>query len=242
MDLEEIPRGLRANISAASGCKPRYACPGCQDKGYIVWRNGNGEVMSRECACEIKRRNLERIKRSGLDGLLDRYTFESYQTPEEWQKAVKSSAEQYMDGYKGHWFFIGGDSGAGKTHICTAICGKLMDAGVPVRYMQWRADVLPIKAVANDEERYRTAIDPIKRIKALYIDDLFKGKVTDGDINIAFEILNHRYIDQGKITIISSELTLDRIIDIDSAIGGRIAERAKGFSLNLHGKKNWRLG
>ena len=242
MDLEAILARLKER-TAANGCdpEPEYACPVCQDKGYIVWRGDNGEILSRECRCMVKKRNEERIKRSGLAGLLDRYTMEAYQVPETWQKAAKAAAEQYLDDFRGHWFFMGGNSGTGKTHLCTAICGKLINAGVPVRYMQWRADIPPLKAVVNDENRYRQAISPLKNIKALYIDDLFKGKVTDGDTNIAFEVLNHRYIDQEKITIISSELTLDRIIDIDTAIGGRIAERAKGYCLNLHGKKNWRL-
>ena len=42
--------------------------------------------------------------------------------------------------------------------------------------------------------------------------------ITQGDINIAFEIINYRYIND-LITIISSELLLDEIINIDEATG-----------------------
>jgi len=206
-----------------------------------VWRAENGELFSRKCKCEIRRENLARLRRSGLSDLVERYTFQSYQTLEPWQKAAKAAAERYLTEWPGKWFFIGGTSGAGKTHLCTAICVKLMDAGIPVRYMQWRSDIPRIKAVVNDEEKYRKAIEPLKRVKALYIDDFFKGKISDGDLNAAFELLNHRYIDKDKITILSSELTLDRIIQMDAGIGGRIHERARGFTFNLSGKKNFRL-
>ena len=33
------------------------------------------------------------------------------------------------------WFVTTGRSGAGKTHLCTAICGELLHRGLPVRYM-----------------------------------------------------------------------------------------------------------
>lgn len=217
-------------------------CPVCEGRGYLVWRDAEtGEVVFRECKCETVRRNRERIRRSGLSGLVERCTFDTFQTPEPWQRAAREAAERYLEDWRGKWFFIGGSSGAGKTHLCTAICGKLMEAGVPVRYMQWRADVPPIKAVVNDPERYRQAMDPLKRVRVLYIDDFLKGSLTGGDLNIAFELLNHRYIDREKVTILSSELTLDRIMRWDAGVGGRIHERAEGFTFNLCGKRNWRL-
>ena len=217
-------------------------CPECGGIGYILWRDEkSGERFSRTCRCEIIRQNRRRLERSGLSGLVDRYTFERYQTPEPWQKAAKASAERYLTDWHGKWFFIGGTSGAGKTHLCTAICGELIEAGIPVRYMQWRSDIPPIKAVVNDAEAYKELLDPLKKIKALYIDDFLKGAVKEGDRNIAFELLNHRYIDARKITIISSELTLDKIIQWDTGTGGRIGERAKGFIFNLSEKTNWRL-
>lgn len=231
-------RGRAPGTGRESGCEP---CPACGGKGYIVWRGEGGELFSRECRCEVVRRNRERVRRSGLSGLLERSTLQTYQTPEPWQRAAREAAERYLEDWQGRWFFIGGTSGAGKTHLCAAICGRLMEAGVPARYMQWRSDVPPIKAVVNDEERYRRAMEPLKRVKALYIDDFLKGSLSGGDLNIAFELLNHRYIDRRKITIISSEMTLDRIIQWDAGIGGRIHERAQGFTFNLSGKRNWRL-
>ena len=216
-------------------------CPECEGRGYTFWRDENGILFSKTCKCEIIRQNRKRMERSGLSGIAGRYTFESYKTAEPWQMTAKEAAERYLEDWAGKWFFIGGTSGSGKTHLCTAICVKLMEGGIPVRYMQWRADIPPIKAIVNDADRYKKAIEPLKNVKALYIDDFLKGKPSEGDLNVAFELINHRYIDQRKITIISSEMTLDKIIKWDEATGGRIAERAEDFTFNLSGKKNWRL-
>lgn len=216
-------------------------CPICGGLGYIVRRAENGELFSRECKCEITRRNRQRIERSGLSGLLDRCTFETYETSEKWQRSAKESAQRYLSDWRGKWFFMGGSSGAGKTHLCTAICGELMDGGIPVRYVQWRSDIPAIKARINDAEAYKNSIEPLKQVRALYIDDFLKGAVTEGDRNIAFDILNYRYNDPDTVTIISTEWQIDRILDWDAAIGGRIFERAKDYTLNLKDKKNWRL-
>ena len=83
-------------------------------------------------------------------------------------------------------------------------------------------------------------IDRFKKAEVLYIDDLFKtGRNPDGsepkptaaDINAAFEIINYRYNNPALLTIISSELNEDELLDIDEAVGGRIFERSKSISI-----------
>lgn len=111
--------------------------------------------------------------------------------------------------------------------------------------MLWRDVSTQAKAVVNDEAEYRRIVTPLKRVKVLYIDDLFKtGKgqnPTTGDVNLAFEILNARYNDTSKITLLSSELTMPLILNIDEAVGSRIYERSKHWYFDLTGKQNWRL-
>ena len=76
----------------------------------------------------------------------------------------------------------------------------------------------------------------LKTAPVLYIDDLFKGaeRPTQGDLNIAFELLNYRYNDERLYTIISTEKLLDELIAIDEAIGSRIAERSKGHRVQIN--------
>lgn len=120
-----------------------------------------------------------------------------------------------------------------------------MNAGINTRYMLWRDVAVQAKANVNDDEVYADIVGPLKRVKCLYIDDLFKvgkGKPpTDGDVNLAFEILNSRYNDSSKLTIISTERTMEELLDIDEAVGSRIYERSAGYRLDFTGKTNWRL-
>lgn len=222
---------------------PSSECPICGGSGTIFRRDPEtGELFSRDCACEIKRQSLRRIERSGLGPLLERCTFARYLTPEPWQKTVKARAEAFAADPEGRWLFLGGASGCGKTHICTAVCGALMDKGLPCRYMQWRADIVQIRAKITDDEEYSAAVGPLKRVRLLYIDDLFKGGASEADLRIAFEIINARYISPEAVTVISTEYTHGQLLNLDAAIGGRIAERAgEAYTLSLGEKTNWRL-
>lgn len=230
-----------------------YECKYCKNKGYIVKlvesANGTYSHAIADCKCAEVRRSIMRMKRSGLKDIIKDYTFDKFETSEPWQAALKEAAVQYAEKPKG-WFFLGGQSGAGKTHLCTAICREFLLAGRNVSYMLWRDDVIKIKGAVTDSEEYAKLIDKYKRVDVLYIDDLFKtGKAADNivqkptaaDINVAFEIINYRYNNQELITIISSELTEDELFDIDEAVGGRIYERAKSLSIAKDRKRNYRL-
>lgn len=228
-----------------------YDCPLCLNRGDIFKLVDFGEDryghVSSACQCVPVRNNIMRMKRSGLKNIISEYTFDKFETDDPWQHTLKAVAMEYAANPEG-WFFLGGQSGCGKTHICTAICREHLLAGKSVKYMLWRDDVVKLKAMANDEG-YGDLIRPYKEVDILYIDDLFKtGKAQDGsqmkptgaDINVAFEIINHRYVNN-KVTIISSELLVDDIIDIDEAVGGRIFERAKkAISIPKDRKKNYR--
>lgn len=215
-----------------------YDCPECKNKGYIV-RVEDGKCVYKECSCMPKRRALWRINRSGLADLINEYTFDRYQTPEKWQEVAKAKAMQYLDN-PGAWFCISGTPGSGKTHLCTAIASELINKGREVRYMLWRSEAPRLKSLVNDREEYERLMSEYRGAEVLYIDDFFKGTVTDPDKNLAFELLNDRYNSRKTMTIISSEKTIEEILAIDEAIGSRMYERSKGFYVKT-ASENWRL-
>lgn len=230
-----------------------YECNVCLNKGLIMKAYQVSEnywsTSCSNCACMKVRTTIRRMHKSGLKNIIKDYTFAKYQATEEWQKKLKDAATQYANNASG-WFFIGGQSGAGKTHLCTAICREFLLNGKAVKYMLWRDDVVALKGLVNDADAYREMIDTYKQCEVLYVDDLFKtGKGNEGqkqrptaaDVNIAFEILNYRYNNPDLLTIISSECTVNDIIEIDEATGGRIFERATAFSLKPDVSKNYRL-
>lgn len=230
-----------------------YHCNTCRNKGYIIklaeYEDGSFHQVCSDCKCVEIRNSIMRMKRSGLKDIIKDYTFDKFEDPEPWQKAIKAAAVEYAKNPEG-WFFLGGQSGAGKTHLCTAICREFLLAGKRVRYMLWRDDIVKIKGAVTDSEEYSKIIDQFKTVDVLYIDDLFKtGKAADNsvqkptgaDVNVAFEIINYRYNNPSLLTIISSELTEDELIDIDEAIGGRIYERAKAFTIGKSRDRNYRI-
>ena len=229
-----------------------YNCPLCKNKGFIAKLTERGGMYSHcfvDCKCVETRNSIMRMKRSGLKDIIKDYTFDKFEDTEPWQKTLKNAAVEYSKNPEG-WFFIGGQSGCGKTHLCTAACREFLLAGKSVQYMLWRDDVTKLKSAVTDSEEYGKLIDRYKTADVLYIDDLFKtGKTDNGyqkptgaDINVAFEILNYRYNNPALLTIISSELSEDELLDIDEATGGRIYERAKkAFSIAQDRKKNYRI-
>lgn len=212
----------------ASAAPVRYACPKCEDRGYIVSHREDGTICSRECDCAARRKSLQRLRQSGLEGLIRQYTFEAYKTPTKWHEDVKDAARRFVVDPSGSWFYIAGIPGSGKTHICTAICGQLIARCKPVRYMVWREAIPRLKALLNTEE-YDEELNKYLRAPVLYIDDFLKGTVSDADLNLAFTILNARYNDPRRRTIISSERSLADISRLDPAVMGRIYQRAKGY-------------
>lgn len=230
-----------------------YNCPLCKNKGDYMKVSNNAELLC-ECECLKTRKAIRALIRSGLKNIIKDYTFEKYNAVSDWQMMIKEAAVIYAKNPIGKWFFIGGQSGCGKTHICAAIAGEFLKAGKNVRYMVWRDDITRLKAVVTDAEAYSKLIGSYKEADVLYIDDLFKnGKGIDGkvqqptgaDIQAAFEILNYRYNNKHLVTIISSERTLYDLLDIDEAFGSRISEMTfdKGFGFNIRAdrKKNYRL-
>lgn len=203
------------------------------------------------CKCEEIRRSILRMRKSGLKNIISDYTFDKFEATEPWQKTIKAAAMEYAHAKKPEgWFFIGGQSGAGKTHLCTAISREFLLEGRKVMYMLWRDEVVKLKGLVNTPGEYGELIDKYKKAEVLYIDDLFKtGKGPDGetqrptgaDVNIAFEIINYRCNNPELLTIISSECTEDDLLDIDEAVGGRIIEKSKAFSVAKDRKRNYRL-
>lgn len=226
-----------------------YNCPTCGNKGVIFRRTESGEIVATPCKCRKTRESIRLMKRSGLEQSIRGQTFESYHAAEPWQRNILDKARSYADHPEG-WFFIGGQVGCGKTHLCTAIVRQLLLEGRSAKYFPWR-EVSWLKGLHGND--LTEALDALKNVSVLYLDDFFKGgtmaadgkiKPSAADLNIAFEIINHRYINRDLITIFSSEKSIDEIMDLDEAVGSRIYQRTKGNYLYISpdSKKNYRMG
>ena len=234
-----------------------YDCPECKNRGFsyvVTESDGIYDTAVRICKCDEIRRTRLRLKKAGLLSMVNRCTFDAYQTPDKWQGIIKEKAMQFCRDDEHRFFFIGGQSGAGKTHICTAITAHYINQGKKARYMVWFDEANRLKGLVTEPGEYTAVMDDIKKTDVLYIDDLFKpikganGQVTPpsyADIRLAMEIINYRYNNPGLITIISGERTIDELIYLDEALAGRISQLSKegGYCINLQkdSNRNWRL-
>ncbi len=212
-------------------------CEKCRNTGYIT-EVRNGLLYSNPCSCLKERVSKRRLKQSGMEDMAARNTFGNFSADDAQLEKIKRAADQYATKPSG-WFYISGRPGSGKTHLCTAMCQKIIEAGRRVGLMMWRDESRKLKAVINDPEADALLHD-LKTIPVLYIDDFFKGGISEADLRLAFEILNYRYNNSGLLTIISSEYDLKKVFDADEALASRIYEKAKGNIFRTP-DKNWRI-
>lgn len=223
-----------------------YDCQKCGNKGQIAFLSDNSSFTVRPCKCLKVRKSLRDIKNSGL-GKVDDKTLENYMVTEEWQAKIKAKATEFLNEPVGKWFFIGGQSGAGKTHIAKAISVELiMNKCIAAKYLAWRKEVQKLNTKINEADGAEF-LDVVYSAPILFIDDFLKSTnnaaPTQGELNRAIDIILTRYEQRDNITIISSERTIGDILNFDQAMGGRIVERAEGYMLNIPEdiKKNYRL-
>lgn len=214
---------------------PKRTCEICNDLHYII--DSNGKAI--RCKCKLKDDILLNMKNSGMHSLLNNKVSD-FEVTNDWQKKVKTLAIDYATNINDKWFVLLGQSGSGKTMICSAISNKFLNDGLIVNYIQWDSFIRSYKnkLIINDTKIF----DDIKSVSILYIDDLFKGKISDFDLEICFELINYRYANNLK-TIISSEFLFTELNDLDSAIAGRIFEKCKGYicEISKDNKNNFRL-
>ncbi len=236
-------------VNKTPGSLTGHECQKCLNRGTIAIPRDDGGIFTRDCDCMKIRRCVWEMEKSGLKNIIKEKTFDAFTATEEWQKAIKAGAMAYANNLGG-WLLFCGQPGSGKTHLCTAVCRHRLLAGDEVRYMPWRDKIAEIKAISLDNERRAEILQGFKTAQILYIDDLYKvGRAADGssnptgaDIGLAFEIINHRYINHLP-TIVSTEKTPQELVEIDEATGSRIIEMAghNVYSIGRDAKRNYRL-
>ena len=226
----------------------KYECPICKDTGWIEYVGENGYEYSKKCDCWQVRESRRMLQNSGISEEFRRMRFSSFETRgSEILTRAKKMAMAYVQGFpkqersRSNSIMFCGQVGSGKTHLGVSICNSLLATGIAITYMPYRNTVTKLKQNITDERGYSKEIDKYLRARVLYIDDLLKGKVTESDINILYELINHRYMNNLPL-IISTELLAEQLLGFDEAIGSRMIEMCRGNIIQLTGKDlNYRL-
>lgn len=219
-------------------------CDICKNKGWVKVLV-DGCVRVRQCTCIGRRQSCMDAKNSGLGKYLSKDQGD-YIVTEEWQAKIFDSMQRYIQNHSNDnvWFMALGQSGCGKTLICSIIANHLLFvAKRKVMYLTWTDFISKLKRdVMGDKTNEVSAyLDKVKKVDVLFIDEMLK-KYNDTDLKYLIEIINYRYANDLK-TIITSENVFDKLIDIDEATFGRAIEKCEGFSINIpkDRKKNYRL-
>lgn len=237
------------NIKAMRGTerKEEYECPKCKDSGWVEVEQ-DGYICMKHCECWAVREAKALMERSGISMEFQNKGFKNFDTRNNPQLSnAKNKAIGYYQNFlkiehtRNNSIMFYGQVGSGKTHLGTAICSNLMNQNVAVIYMAYRNTVTKIKQRLTDETDYEKEVNRYAQARVLYIDDLLKGRITESDVNILYEIVNYRYMNNLPI-IISTEKSLEELLNFDEAIGSRIIEMCRGNIIQLQGKElNYRL-
>lgn len=220
-------------------------CPKCKNKGWIAYTKRYEDcdittMCTTPCECMKQRATKRHIEQSNLGDLL-KFRVRDFNATSEWQKELKQIVVDYIQNGKGYWLALLGSSGAGKTHLCSAVANEFLKQGSEVRYTVWTSMTKELKKDVFSQGSERRMLHDLMNVQVLYIDDLFKGVVSDQDASLMFDLINHRY-NTNKTTLITSERTVEELADIDEAIAGRMKERCGKYLRQIVGKgKNYRF-
>lgn len=230
-----------------------YDCPVCKNKGLVAFLNEDGAFAVHDCSCRRIRSSRISAVKSGLGELLNKRV-NTFQAEASWQAQLRERTIAFIECFRRQdtprpkGFVMLGQSGCGKTHLCAAVCNFFIDQGKQVRYMSWlnTADELKILRI-EEPASYRRRMEELSCADVLYIDDLFKAKsiqgISERDVTLAFEILNHRLNLPEGITIVSSEWLAEDLRKVDTAVAGRLLELSGDYLLQIPrgDRYNWRI-
>lgn len=198
-------------------------CPVCNGSGHVmtIWSDAEYYhgllTICPECGnVHLKEEDARRA------GNAPRYG--DYIDVCDWQRILHRKAGEFAQHPAGV-FYIGGQTATGKSHLCSKIYYHIMANGsTGLNYESW-------KSFARRSSKDWQLIETAKGCNILWIDGFLdavsrRGTPTAAELDRALEIIDAR-CSAGKITIISSCWTPERLDDIAPQIASRV-EQASG--------------
>ncbi|MDO4721398.1 MAG: ATP-binding protein [Peptostreptococcaceae bacterium] len=204
----------------------------------MIFYERNGYEVAEICSCRQVEMAKTRIERSGISEEFRKKTFGNFEESPATAEA-KRICMAYVSDYEKNSLMLSGQVGSGKTHLAIAILNNLLKRGVPVIYLEYRSFMTRMKQSIMDRDYYARELERYQKIPVLLIDDLFKGKITESDVQILYELINFRYFNK-RSTIFTSEKDVNHLLDIDEAVGSRIYEMCRKYRIRMSGD-NYRL-
>ena len=200
----------------------KYKCSKCKDKGFI---DGSPCTCFNQKLVELSynsssiEQNDESFETFDIELYSDEYCEAEGISPRENMEINYSICRDFAEnfGYKKESMLFYGNTGLGKTFMCSAIAKEIIKKGYTVMYntaSQLFKAIEKERFSRKDDDEYRelSISDDILGVDLLIIDDLgteFGTIVTSSEL---FDIINIRLIEH-KPVIISTNLSPDRLQD-----------------------------
>lgn len=248
-ELDTILERLKQRIEIMPTDDSKYECAKCKDTEFIFYKDVNGYEYAKECECRTMKIAKRLLEKSGISEEFQSKTFSNFEDRGiEQIKEAKQKAILYYQNFskceneRNNSIVFMGQVGSGKTHLGMALANNLIKSkNVAVLYMEYRQTATKLKQLITNDYDYNTELNKFKNARVLFIDDMLKGKVTEADTNLLYEIINFRYNKKLPL-IVSTEKTREELIEFDEAIASRIIEMSKKNIVELKGKElNYRL-
>jgi DNA replication protein DnaC len=253
MDLQAIIDKIQILKSQTSACttseaKTSYKCGICCDEGGYAKRNDEGYDVYVVCNCFKQGRAERIINSSQITVEFRKKTFQTFNPAflPDMVRNIHRCALQYASNFKNiqhnryNSIALLGQSGSGKTHLLMAVSNQIIAMNIPILYFPF---VEGFNEIKNDLDNLEKRINKLQTIDVLFIDDLFKGRKepTPFQMEQIFAVINYRYMNNLPV-LISSEKTIEEIINFDEAIGSRIYEMTRDYRVEVLGKGiNYRI-
>ncbi|MER2132610.1 MAG: ATP-binding protein [Carnobacterium inhibens] len=240
-----------------------HICQKCKDKGGTFEKktddetgitSGNTYDVWIECTCKKTRKINRLMKSSEITDSFKKMGFSNFEIEGKLPviKDSRDCAVAYFKDYeslkdeRSNSIALLGQPGAGKTHLLTAIANNFIQKkAMAVLYFPY---VEGFNDLRDNFERLEEKLGRMKEVEVLFIDDLFKpvnGKpqATEWELKQLFSVINFRYLNH-KPLLISSELDIDSMLNLDEALATRIAEMCQNYMVVIKGDKrqlNYRI-
>ena len=231
--------------SEECGMTEDTVCPICNNTGWELYRDENGNEVAKECSCGIYQRQIqenrlkfatipETYKDVRLKDVVVRY-YEK-QESKDVVKAALGFVKWYLDNLeknieegKGIYFWSS-VKGSGKTMLASALANELIHKYKRFVKFATSLDILDeIRATYNrphdsENESESKLLNDLVTAEFLVIDDFGTERASDWAGEKFYQIVNKRYINK-KVTFYTSNYDL-KTLKYDDRIQNRIRERS----------------
>lgn len=211
----------------------------CRDFGYVFEKTNNNYEVAIPCECLAKKQSLEKLEKCRLSEAFKQKTFTYYECEKKYQVKARHQALKFCNDSKDNnsSLIICGRPGLGKTHLGIAAMLNSINQNVSCCYVEYNAMMMNLKQCVTDEENFIREMDKYLNSRVLFIDYFLKGKIKPADLNYIYRIINSRYL-KGMPLIISTEKTVDEMINWDEAVRNRLVEMAKDKIITFNERSN----